>query len=156
MIHSELSEALEEYRDGRGLNEIYYRCVVCEREYVSDSDIQHCVGYTGDYICKGELKPEGIPIELADTIIRILDYVGKEGIDIYGAIGARLTMNYGSFPEFITKCHAYLTYSQVTITYKLPNLTPYENYLKGVIEEIYNFSKENGIDKTQAIKNKQK
>lgn len=31
-------------------------------------------------------KPEGIPIELADCIIRILDYCGKEGIDIEEAI----------------------------------------------------------------------
>lgn len=27
-------------------------------------------------------KPEGIPIELADVIIRILDYCGYAGIDI--------------------------------------------------------------------------
>ena len=31
-------------------------------------------------------KPEGIAIELADCIIRILDYCGKEGIDIEEAI----------------------------------------------------------------------
>jgi NTP pyrophosphatase (non-canonical NTP hydrolase) len=31
-------------------------------------------------------KPEGIPAELADCIIRILDYCGKEGIDIEEAV----------------------------------------------------------------------
>jgi hypothetical protein len=31
-------------------------------------------------------KPEGIPIELADCIIRIFDYCGKEGINIEEAI----------------------------------------------------------------------
>lgn len=31
-------------------------------------------------------KPEGIPIELADAIIRILDYCGYAGIDIEAAI----------------------------------------------------------------------
>ena len=31
-------------------------------------------------------KPEGIPIELADVIIRILDYCGYAGIDIEAAI----------------------------------------------------------------------
>ena len=59
LIHSEISEALEEYRNGHGATEIYY-------------------GDNG--------KPEGIPIELADAIIRILDYCGYAGIDIDAAI----------------------------------------------------------------------
>ena len=59
LIHSEVSEALEEYRNGRDLTEVY-------------------TGNSG--------KPEGIPIELADAIIRVLDYCGYAGIDIDAAI----------------------------------------------------------------------
>ena len=46
MIHCELSEAVEEYRNGHGFTEIYYN---------------------------DDGKPEGVPVELADAVIRLLD-----------------------------------------------------------------------------------
>lgn len=55
LCHSELSEALEEYRNGRLPTEVY-------------------PGNNG--------KPEGIAVEMADCMIRILDWCGKVGIDI--------------------------------------------------------------------------
>lgn len=56
---SPVLDVLEEYRNGRSASEVY-------------------TGSGG--------KPEGIPIELADVIIRILDYCGYAGIDIEAAI----------------------------------------------------------------------
>lgn len=61
LIHSELSEALEEYRKGHNPTKVYYN--------PEDPN-----------------KPEGIPIELADAIIRILDYCNFSQIDIERAI----------------------------------------------------------------------
>lgn len=61
LCHSELSEALEEHRDGHSLTEIYFNP-------------------------EKPNKPEGIPIELADAIIRILDYCAYAGINIEAAI----------------------------------------------------------------------
>ena len=58
LIHSEVSEALEEYRNGSKPNEVYY--------------------------ING--KPEGIPIELADAVIRIADLCGLHKIDLEEAI----------------------------------------------------------------------
>ncbi len=60
LIHSEISEAFEEYRKGL------------------DPKVTYLAG--------PDAKPEGIPTELADTIIRILDYCAHEGIDIEAAM----------------------------------------------------------------------
>jgi len=56
LMHSEITEALEESRKGNSPTHIYFR--------------------------EKDGKPEGIPFELADCMIRILDYCGLHGIDI--------------------------------------------------------------------------
>lgn len=79
LMHSELSEAMEEYRNmdiGSDLD----RRIKGKGIYYSGG------GYICDKPSACSKKPEGIAIELADCIIRILDYCGKEGIDIEKAI----------------------------------------------------------------------
>lgn len=75
LCHSELSEALEEYRSGRPM-------VYCE---VLGTNKACMDGECGGIECLSWFtgrKPEGIAVEMADCIIRILDWCGKEGIDI--------------------------------------------------------------------------
>jgi NTP pyrophosphatase (non-canonical NTP hydrolase) len=67
LMHSELSEALEEYRAGHSYTEIYNNM--------------------------GSDKPEGIPIELADCIIRILHFCDRFGIDIHQALIQKMEYN---------------------------------------------------------------
>lgn len=71
LVVAELSEAMEEFRKNTPLAEVYYRDS-------SDSAV---------------LKPEGIPIELADAVIRILDLCEANGIDIVEAINVKLAYN---------------------------------------------------------------
>jgi NTP pyrophosphatase (non-canonical NTP hydrolase) len=66
LIHSEVSEALEEWRDNQDMTEIRTE---------------------GD-------KPVGFPIELADTLIRICDLAESAGIDLNAAL--KIKMNYNA------------------------------------------------------------
>jgi hypothetical protein len=68
LMHSELSEALEEYRKGCSPVTIYFN-----------------TDKPG--------KPEGIPIELADAVIRIMDFCGAYGINLEGAIQMKHAYN---------------------------------------------------------------
>lgn len=84
LIHSELSEALEEFRlsnaeRGGGLGEILYACTVTRHR--QREAICHELG-------GGTLhKPEGFVVELADAAIRIFDLAGWMGWKLNKATG---------------------------------------------------------------------
>jgi len=63
LMQSEISEALEDYRAGKGLSEVWYA-----------ADGKVC----------------GIPSELADTIIRIADFCGHFNLPLYAIQKSRL------------------------------------------------------------------
>lgn len=85
LIHSELSEALEEMRNGNKIKpDVPAPMVYCGDEvYAASAPAKRC------------LKPEGVAIELADAVIRIADLCGHMGIDLDSAIAMKMEYNEG-------------------------------------------------------------
>ena len=61
LLHTEVTEAFEEARNGRQFDDVYY-------------------------MPNKPTKPEGMPIEIADVVIRCMDWCGGLGIDLEAMI----------------------------------------------------------------------
>jgi NTP pyrophosphatase (non-canonical NTP hydrolase) len=99
LMTSELAEALEEHRDGKP--NVYYRCTNKDCQYsrgVHDKPYPGHVEYFGDRgpdgsKCSGTMKPEGVAVELADCLIRILDTMSSLGVDVDEVVQTKMTYN---------------------------------------------------------------
>jgi hypothetical protein len=82
LMHSELSEALEAYRE-RGLE----KWAICS-EHGGGPEL--CPNSND---CKDKQKPEGAFVELADCIIRILNTAGHYGVDMQALVEEKMAFN---------------------------------------------------------------
>jgi hypothetical protein len=94
---SELSEALEDYRNNKKLDEVYYEVKYTEasdppakkKETMSSVDFREFIANEGPAFRVDDAKPCGIPIELADFVIRVCQRCGTDG---YGeSLGSAFT-----------------------------------------------------------------
>jgi hypothetical protein len=79
LLHSELSEALEEYRAGHEFHTIYYSG---KEKLPPICGYTRTITYTSDQQSVLTPKPEGVVVELADYVIRLLDIAGQYDVDI--------------------------------------------------------------------------
>lgn len=110
LCHSELSEAMEEYRAGRPMvycGDGVRQGPACEEEMCNGVN---CLRYFPDR------KPEGIAVELADCILRILDYMGRVRADVDGIIRdvralapAPEAQSKKPLPDLVAGCHYLLS-----------------------------------------------
>jgi len=99
LIHSEASEALEQYRDGRKPTETYYSGKVVNDDIITihaETKNKTAMFFAPSKYVSHHIfidKPEGIPSELADVVIRVMDICGYYGIDLEAAIKEKMDYN---------------------------------------------------------------
>ena len=80
LLHSEVSEVFESWRSGTAPTSIVYT--------LADDSLNYSSAKFAGYV-----KPDGIPVELADVIIRAMDMAAGLGIPLAQAMEEKLAYN---------------------------------------------------------------
>lgn len=121
LMVSENSEAVEDFRNKRGVDEIYYEVSYVESDEANAPKMVQIMSTAelsefrenegGSYRIKGA-KPCGIPIELADTVIRIGQQCGTHGLDLrahFGMVAGEGIVNREDFNAMLADATMYLS-----------------------------------------------
>lgn len=87
LIMTEASEAIEELRAGRRADEAYWSGGI---GYAEDDDLHWSAPTDANGAPR---KPEGVPSEIADVVIRCLDFADAWGIDLGDAVVEKINYN---------------------------------------------------------------
>lgn len=146
LIHSEWSEALEEYRAGRPM--VWYAvncdCVICKNRPVMHNEI--CEGYE----CNENHKPEGIAVELIDGVIRILDYLASS--ERICVIGIYELLQPEELTELVARLHE-ITASSWLIPY-FDDAFIDANTLISAVQIVFDWIGRQGLDPLEILKKK--
>ncbi len=156
LCHSELSEALEAYRVNAPFDYELEAplCEECERE---------ACGIWRDGACRlrgTDRKPEGVGVELAVCIIRILDWYAAEGLDADALLteAREVAVRYQreadestTFGEFITLLHGHVA-AAYACWHEGHGKHPAAVRLANCIREILRWAEGHGIDMEEILR----
>ena len=147
MVHSEVSEALEDYRAGHAVNKVWY-----EYKDGFKRDTPSAEFYIDDNWTPVLGKPCGIPSELADVVIRILDICGLYEWDIESSHNKKIPLKQRRFASHLASIHKSLSnsYDDEQDTFTDPDV----DYLDCAIQEIEYICETNNINLEQTIQEK--
>lgn len=149
LIHSEWSEALEEYRAGRPM--VWYAvnadCQMCGDRPVIYSEICETNN------CDAGHKPEGIAVELIDGCIRILDFAAHEKVLLkFEAIEPLQP----TLPKLIADLHYYtsVALNDVEKDGKIIKHHFIPEFLGAAVYEAFRYIREQGLDPEKIMREK--
>jgi NTP pyrophosphatase (non-canonical NTP hydrolase) len=90
LITTEVGEAYEAFREGAKLAEMRYECKYPGDDCGEDGLLRCPDGNEREVFLH---KPVGVPSEIADVIIRCLDFAGEHHIDIERAVREKMEFN---------------------------------------------------------------
>ncbi len=151
MLHSELSEAVAEYRAGRPM--LYHPCNAggaCEDDRPAEERMD-CGSRVRDpkhpeISCKAKSdKPCGVAVELADCILRILATLAEAGVDINAEMG--FSPAYEGVIQTIALCHVRISeaYIHALRGEDHPPMEATYTHLIMCVEMILDWAKQNNV-----------
>ena len=163
LIHSEWSEALEEYRADRPM--VWHKCkgglnqIACDG-HLNMNDYGFCMKPEYSKCNFYDRKPEGIAVELIDGCIRILDYLAHEKV-LFSACEVENTMavhkrkNQYTLPELVSMLH-WATANSIDYDFIRENYPEKIRFgfLLDCIGMVFNWIEANGGDPVKIIRDK--
>ena len=154
LIHSEWSEALEEYRDDRPM--VWHACMDCGE--ICKLPCDHASAPDRCDMNMRDPKPEGIAVELLDGCLRVLDFIGysiylEPDEDFDSIICAtdespetRESMKRQSMPEFVSMLHMMTARAQIAILMNNGNAKEAVPHLMMILICTFAWLEVNGIE----------
>ncbi len=165
LLHTELSEAFEDIRANRRLDELYYEVTLVTGRKLTLSAAErrrHEADATQEHVKSA--KPCGFPVELADFVIRVCQYYGSAGAgqqlqdrveELEESMPDRSVADDGE--QLITQLHTNVSFAFAGPLLFLNTHLPQNplHYLAMALVTTFDFCVEKGIDLWAAIDEKE-